>query len=195
MQENDFTDAQLILLFAHGREDAFDELYRRHSPGIYRFLQRMLKSSHEAEELLQETFYRVAKAAGRFEPGAAKVRTWIYRIASNCCFSYLKGRKGCKILPFPSEELREERTPESDSSREELNEALKEEVKALPPALQAAFVLREMEGFAYDEGARILEIPLGTFKTHVHRARSSLREKLLCLLRREGAMLSGRDGR
>jgi RNA polymerase sigma-70 factor (ECF subfamily) len=189
-----FTDAQLVLLYGHGCEPAFDELFGRHHRRLHRFLVRMTGDVGEAEDVLQETFVRVARAASKYEPTAA-FTTWLFKIAVNRCSSYLKQRGRCKLLRFPGDAGRrteaagsarsamepvepESRTPFEQVRGRELQEAFLRAVASLDEPLRAAFVLHEFEGFAGAEAAAILDVPLGTLKTHVHRARLALRRKL-----------------
>ncbi len=214
MELSTFTDAQLVLLYGHGCEPAFDELFERHHQKLLRFLVRMTGDVGEAEDLLQESFVRVARAASKYEPSAA-FTTWLYRIAVNRCSSYLKRRGRFKLLrlPFagagpgilrghdrgePCAEVGSERhagsivlgrgsaepvEPESSAPFEqilgrELRESFLRAVASLDEPLRKAFVLCEFEGFPCADAAAILDVPTGTVKTHVHRARLALRRKL-----------------
>jgi RNA polymerase sigma-70 factor (ECF subfamily) len=178
-----FTDAQLVLLYGHGCEPAFDELFGRHHRRLHRFLVRMTADAGEAEDLLQETFVRVARAASKYEPTAA-FTTWLFRIAVNRCSSYLKRRGRFKLLRLPAlasagEPLEPEcRAPYEQVRGRELQAAFVRAVATLDEPLRAAFVLCELEGFAGADAASILDLPLGTVKTHVHRARLALRRRL-----------------
>lgn len=214
MELSTFTDAQLVLLYGHGCEPAFDELFERHHRKLLRFLVRMTGDVGEAEDVLQETFVRVARAASRYEPAAA-FTAWLYRIAVNRCSSYLKRRGRFKLLRFPAAGadsgvsrgndrggrlpedasdwqargivlgggIAEPVEPESRAPFEqvlgrELREAFLRAVASLDEPLRMAFVLCEFEGFPCADAAAILDVPTGTVKTHVHRARLALRRKL-----------------
>ncbi len=178
MELREFTDPQLMLMYSHGCEEAFDQLFHRHRKRLYRYLHRMTGDSHEAEEVLQETFVRVARSANTYE-ATAKFTTWLFRIATNRCLSHLKRRGRFKLLRFPADLSEpEELNPFQQVRDREITEAFKLAVAELESPLRPAFVLRELEGFSYAEGANILNVPVGTMKTHVHRAWKILRLKL-----------------
>jgi len=173
-------------MYSHGCEEAFDELFLRHCKGLYRYLKRMTDDVGEAEDMLQETFVRVARNAKSYEP-AASFKAWLYRIATNRCLSHLKGRGRLKLLAFPGEVSDEVATdkPFQQARDMEVTEAFKEAVVELSAPLRAAVVLRDLEQYTYPEAAAILDIPVGTVKTHVHRGRKILRQKLARHLRED----------
>ena len=178
MELREFTDPQLMLMYSHGCEGAFDELFHRHRERLYRYLHRMTGDSHEAEEVLQEAFVRVARSADTYEP-TAKFTTWLFRIATNRCLSHMKRRGRFKLLRFPKDMSEpEERNPYQKARDREVEEAFKKAVATLDTPLRSAYVLRELEDFSYAEAAKILALPVGTVKTHVRRARMAMRQKL-----------------
>lgn len=190
MELGEFTDGQLLLMYAHGNEGAFSELFERHHASLHRFLLRMTNNVQDAEEVLQETFVRVARAAIRYEPTAA-FTTWLFRIASNRCLSHLGRRKNFTLLRFPLQEAASTAAAPFEQVRErELEEAHRGAVARLPLALRSAYVLREFEHFTYEEAATILNVPVGTVKTHVHRARMKLRQRLTSLLKPKNTVSS-----
>ena len=177
MDYSDFTDCQLMVMYSHGLEEAFDKLFLRHCKGLYKYLNRMLGDKNEAEDILQETFIRVAQNAGKYESTDA-FKAWLYRIATNRCLSHLKKRGRLKLLPFPRDLPEESSEPFQQARDREVNEAFKKAIVDLDPLLRAAVVLRELEHYTYPEAAAILDIPVGTVKTNVHRGKIILRKKL-----------------
>ena len=170
-------------MYSHGCENAFGELFNRHRERLYRFLHRMTGDTHEAEEVLQETFVRVARSAETYEP-TAKFTTWLFRIATNRALSHLKRRGRFKLLRFPADFSEpEELNPFQQARDREVTEAFVKAVATLENSLRSAFVLRELEDFSYAEAANILDLPLGTVKTHVRRARMAMRKKMSKQLR------------
>jgi len=86
---DDDPSAQLMLQFQQGDEDAFTSLFKQYYPMIFKFSYRVLMNSHDAEDITQETFLQVYKAAPRYKP-MAKFTTWLYIIAKNLCINRFK---------------------------------------------------------------------------------------------------------
>lgn len=178
MELSEFSDNQLVLLFRNGRRDAFAELFRRHRGMVHRIARRMVGAGPDAEEVLQDAFLRVARAASSYE-AKARFSTWLYRIVVNRCLSF-RARSGrgrlvalperCPPDPAPG--------PYERARAGELKASLRREVAGLPDPLCAAFTVVVLEERPYAEAAEILEVPVGTVKTHVHRARLLLRRRL-----------------
>ena len=181
----DFTDCQLMVLFSHGNGRAFDEIFHRHCKNLFRYLQRMTNNHSEAEDVLQETFVRVAKGASSYTPENT-FKSWLYRIATNRCLSHIKKRSHLRLVPVPLDTLHSsESGPFTVVSDTEVLDAFKAAVFALPPNVRAAVVLTELEGNTNQQTADILDIPLGTVKTHLSRGRAILRKKLACWVRED----------
>ena len=174
-----FSDAQLMTLFAHGREDAFRLLYDRNRERVHRLALRMTGRAQDAEEIVQETFLRVARAAPRYEAQAA-FTTWLHRVALNVCLTWLKRAEGNVVPLFAADAapVAAGATPHAALEAREGAALLQEELLSLSAPLRSAFVLRICEGLPYAEVAAILEIPEATARTHVHRARSALRHRM-----------------
>ena len=173
-----FTDEQLLAMVGHGAAPALEALLERHGGRILRFCRRMVADAADAEELTQDVFVRVAGAAESWEP-RAKFTTWLYRVATNCCLTHLERRKRSKVVSLGLPEA----TVDGDEGFRrargaELAELLERKLRGLPPAQRTAFVLRELEGLSCLEAARVLDIPEGTVKTNVHRARRRLQESM-----------------
>lgn len=173
-----YSDGQLMLLYHHGVEEAFTRLYERHHRRVHTVLLRMSGNEFEAQDLLQEVFCRVARAAARYEP-RARFETWLHRIALNLFLDHRRSVVRLNVVPLPDPEpVATGEGPEQVSSDRDLERRFRAEVAALPETLRAAFVLREIAGFSEHEAAEMLEIPRGTVKTHVHRARLHLRDRV-----------------
>src|SRR5512134_3329494 len=99
LSEKDVAEEELIQRWQEGEADAFDELYSRHAPAIYRLGWAMLQQSQAAEDVVQETFLRAYKARRRFDPSRASLGTWLYQIALNYCRSHLR-RKRLMTIPW-----------------------------------------------------------------------------------------------
>jgi RNA polymerase sigma-70 factor (ECF subfamily) len=127
-----------------------------------------------AEDLLQEAFFRIWKAAPTWEP-AAKVSTWIFRISHNL-FLNEAARRREKSIETPEAELRAD--PASDLNRREIRSAVQKAIEALPEGERECLLLSEYNGFKYAEISEILGIPVGTVKSRMFSAVQRLRESL-----------------
>lgn len=173
-----FTDDQLMLLFQHGREEAFEELFARYHQKLFRYLARMTGGDTEAEDVLQDVFVRVARSAANYTP-QSHFSTWLYRIATNRCLTFLKGRTKLRLLRLAPDAAEDAGGRPFERAREyELRTAFHSQVATLPERIRSAFVLRELQGLSYEAAAKVLDVPVGTVKTHVHRARLKLRQAL-----------------
>ena len=178
----DLSDEELMLMFKYGRVDAFDLLFEKHRQPLYSFLLRMLGDRSAAEDLFQDVFIQVIRAAGRYE-ATARFSTWLFKIATNRCLNHLKSasqRHARKTIPLHAEAGLTDRllSPGQQAQDRELADILHGVVQELPEAQRAAFLLRETQGRPYDEIAEMLSQPLGTVKTNLHRARQTIRQKM-----------------
>jgi RNA polymerase sigma-70 factor (ECF subfamily) len=175
-------DARLMLALCAGDGAAFDQLFRRWSAPLLRYLERMLGDAAAAEELVQEVFLRVHGARERYQP-QARFSTWLYRIATNLALNEL--RRPRRRRPHAS--LDEPEAPELaadppaaegqlDASR--LSQRVVQELAALPERQRAALCLAAVEGLSYAEIAGALEISESAVKALVHRARVTLADRI-----------------
>jgi len=180
----DKNDDQLMRsLIERGDFEAFGELLKRHEKPLFNYIVRRIGDFHRAQDIFQETFYRIFKHRKSFNP-EYHFHTWAYRIAANLCIDEL--RKGGRDLEVPLEDIRPNQNPHPTSShtnshktsphptleenlfKKELEEKIKNLVEALPEKLKSVFILAEYQGFSCPEIATILEIPLGTVKSRLH---------------------------
>jgi RNA polymerase sigma factor (sigma-70 family) len=164
------SDDDLVKLARLGEGRAIEALYARYSAAILRYCCSILRSPQEAEDIQQEVFLH-AIAALRRGPGPASFRPWLYRVAHNACISHLRSRRPTlvaedSVLPVATTE------PET-AHREELRELLAD-IGRLSEVQRGALLLREMDGFSYDEIARLLGLPVTTVRSTIFRARSTL---------------------
>ena len=185
------TDHDLITLALKGSEKAYRELLDRYQRPVFSLVYRMVRDREQAEDLAQETFVKVFNHLDRYDP-KYKFSSWIFKIASNLAIDSLRKKElntvsldGSRHATTSDEVDATRITVESgDENPEELLEAkeLGEEIEraigALRPEYRTAVLLRHVEGRPYEEIAEIMEIPLGTVKTYIHRARGELREML-----------------
>lgn len=178
MQETD-PDVELMLAFSRGDDAAFESLFDRWAGRLLRYLERMVGDSATAEELVQETFFRVHRARDRYEP-RARFSTWLYRIATNLALNELKRPRRRHI--HDSEVAVELGSPEAgaddmvDSRR--LGAEVERELERLPERQRMALWLSAAEGHSYAEIAGMLDTTEKSVKALVHRGRASLVSRL-----------------
>jgi RNA polymerase sigma-70 factor (ECF subfamily) len=181
--EQDLTEHALIQRWQRGEADAFDELYSRHAPSIYRLGWAMLQQSQSAEDVVQETFLRAHKARQRFDPSRASFGTWLYQIALNYCRSHLR-RKHLLTIPWlrQNEEMPDlpdfRPGPESSALRGEYRHILWEAVQKLSAPLREVITLHYYMELPAVEIAVMLNCPEGTIYSRLHNARRRLADIL-----------------
>jgi RNA polymerase sigma-70 factor (ECF subfamily) len=169
----------------HDRK-AFSELVDRHKDGVFALVRRLLGRSDEVEDIAQNVFLAAYRGLAAFK-GKAKFSTWVYRIAYNQSCSALRkitSRRAREVHEPPvGDGDRPAKEPRDDSGESPERGALKREVwnavSELPTSLRAVVELHHGRGLSYPEVAEAMGLPLGTVKTHLHRARARLREMLL----------------
>jgi RNA polymerase sigma-70 factor (ECF subfamily) len=175
-------DVQLMLAVRAGDAGAFEALFRRWSGPLLRYLERMVRDAATAEELVQEAFLRVHGARERYVP-EARFSTWLYRIATRLALNELRRPRrraphrglddAAPGLPA-GEQPPADRVVEARRAGELVAGALDE----LPEKQRAALCLTALEGLSYAEVARALEVTESAVKSLVHRARSTLADRL-----------------
>jgi RNA polymerase sigma-70 factor, ECF subfamily len=175
-------DAQLIDETLAGNRTAFGELVRRYQSRLFNTLLHVVGSREEAEDVSQEAFVQAFVKLDSFK-GRSAFYTWIYRIAFNVSISRRRRKRAEISMDLQRERTGEEPEDTGDSPDEQLLRA--EQVRQVRAAInelneehRAVLVLREMEGCDYETIAEILEMPLGTVRSRLHRARLQLREQL-----------------
>ncbi len=163
-----------------GDATAFEELVITYQHRVFGVALRMLGNAAEAEEVAQEAFVRAHRALGDFR-GDAKLSTWLYAITSRLCLNRLAS--GERRLARQGEDtlLRlSDAAPRPDAAleRRELETALGRAIADLAEDGRIVVVLRDLEGLSYEEIAQVLELPLGTVRSRLHRARADLKAKL-----------------
>jgi RNA polymerase sigma-70 factor (ECF subfamily) len=170
-------EASLLTRASAGRRDAFAELVRRHQAKVRALLQRLCSDRTLADDLAQEVFLRAYRGLVGFE-GRASFGTWLYRISYNVYLNHSTRVRRFSGLPEGYDN--EAAAPEDGTSapRADLRTDLETAIRTLPPRYHAVVVLFYRQELSYPEIAEILELPLGTVKTHLHRAKRLLRAAL-----------------
>ena len=182
---------EVASLATQGREAAFRELLSRYERPVFSLVYRMVRDRATAEDLAQEAFIRAFNAIDSYNP-AYRFSNWIFKIANNHTIDHLRRRKlntvSIEGSPHATSAQEEERTsvvvesphenPAAYVEHRELGSQIERAIGRLRPEYRTVILLRYVEGYAYDEIAEVMEIPLGTVKTYLHRARGELKELL-----------------
>lgn len=164
------SDEALMLEFQRGSREAFTELYARYRDPLYGFFRRRLESQERAEDLAQETFLAVIRAAVRYEPRAL-VRTYLYGIALKLLAAERRKLSGNEP------QLEPEHEPAQDSATEQ-GVWVRQALEQLEPGEREILMLREYEQLSYDEIAELLRLPVNTVRSRLFRARMALKDLL-----------------
>ena len=181
----------MVALAQQGRETAYRELLRRYERPVLSLVFRMVHDRTIAEDLAQDTFIKVLNNIDRYRP-EFKFSSWLFKIANNVAIDHLRKRQLNTIsidgsphagtaaeiaatsieLADPSESALDE------MEAKELGSSIERAIAQLRPEYRSCILLRHVEGRSYEEIAATLDLPLGTVKTFIHRARHQLRELL-----------------
>ena len=181
MVADGISDAECVRRVQRGETDAFETLVRRHEKTIFNLVYRMLGDTEEAAEVSQEVFLSAFRATGQFS-GDANCSTWLYRIAINHASTRRKtlNSRQRKVVPIESaDSLHDpEPGPLEILERQEIREKVQFALNQLEPDDAAVILLRDMQDVSYSEVAHVLQIPVGTVKSRLHRARQALKSRL-----------------
>jgi len=185
------SDQEVVLEARDGRQAAYRELVRRYERPIFSLIYRMVRNREQAEDLSQETFVKALNAIESYRP-EYKFSSWIFKIANNVAIDHLRRREldtlsldGSPHALTPEAVQatalqlgdRQETALEELEARE-LGGEIERAIAGLRPEYRSCILLRHVEGRPYEEIATMLDLPLGTVKTYIHRARGELREAL-----------------
>ncbi len=164
-------DATLVAACVERVPGAFQELLSRYRRPAITLAYQMLGNLEDAEDVAQEAFVRVFQAIPRFR-GQAAFTTWLYRIVTNLCLGSRRRRKATVGL----DSVREPRA--ADSPSRAVTEALltRQVLHGMSPELRAILLLRDQEGLSYSEIAEALQLPLGTVRSRLSKARMAFRQ-------------------
>lgn len=170
-----------------GDQDAFGEIVEIYKNSVYQLCYRMIGNQHEAEDLAQEAFLRAYVNIKSFNQ-ELKFSTWLFRIATNLCIDRIRKKKpdyyldaevsGTEGLTMYSQIPSSTPLPESQLESLELHETVQKEILKLPEKYRTVIVLKYIEELSLNEISEILDLPLGTVKTRIHRGREALRQQL-----------------
>ena len=184
-------DADVARLAQQGKEAAFRELVRRYERPVFSLVFRMVRDSATAEDLAQDTFIKVLNHIDKYRP-EFKFSSWLFKIANNVAIDHLRRRQLDTIsmdgspnaatasdIEATSFDIADHAETALDAMEaKELGSSIERAIGALRPEYRSCIMLRHVEGRSYEEIAATLDLPLGTVKTYIHRARHQLRESL-----------------
>jgi RNA polymerase sigma-70 factor (ECF subfamily) len=183
------SDAALMVDVSRGDTQAFRTIVERYQDQVMATVYRFTGDYHQAEDLTQEVFVRVFKAAKRYKP-KARFRTWLFKVVVNLCLNYRRdrARKRMDSLDMPlkingNDVPRDVRGPDADipeiaSEKGELREVIRDAIDSLPPNQRLAVILRRFEEMSYREIAEALDVSVGAVESLLFRARQNLKTRL-----------------
>ena len=185
------TDQEVVLAARRGSDAAYRELVRRYERPVFSLIYRMVRDRELAEDLTQETFIKALNALASYRP-EFKFSSWIFKIANNAAIDQLRRREvdTLSLDGSPTAETPDAveatalqigskgETPLDELEAREIGSAIEVAIGKLRPEYRSCIMLRHVEGLAYEEIAENLNLPLGTVKTYIHRARNELRQYL-----------------
>ncbi len=181
----------LIKSSQSGDIDSFEKLIESHKQRVYGIALKMTKNREDALDASQDALIKVYRSIGKFS-FKSSFSTWLYRIVVNCCIDHIKKQKKLVLIRDGDEDGREnvidriesEDTPESILEKKIKKQEIKRAFDELEEEFKTVVILRDIEGFSYEEIARINDISLGTVKSRISRGRKKLRE--IIIRNREG---------
>lgn len=166
-------EGELIARCQAGDETAFGELVDRYKNLVYAMVYRMVNDRSQVDDLAQEVFLKVHRGLPYFR-GEARLSTWIYRIVANVCVQ-ARGRRRDTVR---ADDVPEPSAADAAFADLELRDRLEKAIAQLPEQYRLLVAAHYLKGVQYEALAEALDIPLGTVKTHLYRAKRQLRELL-----------------
>lgn len=183
------SDAECVWSVQRGETDAFEVLVTRHQKAIFDLLYRLLGDYDEAAETAQEVFFSAYKSIRQFR-GEANFSTWLYRIALNHGSTRRRTLAATKLRTVPLETHdfvgHNPGDPAETVEQREIQQTVQQALNSLEPDDAMIILLRDLQDVSYEDVARVLEIPLGTVKSRLHRARQVLKSKLAAFFYSDG---------
>lgn len=199
-------DELLVERAKKGDVEAFEQLISQHEKTVYNIAYRLTGNHEDASDVAQEAFIRAYSSLPDFR-GDSSFATWLYRIVNNACLDELRKRKRQRVTYIDQTVALEDGEvsrqiadptdgPEEALERVELQRAVQDSIRQLDEEYRIVLVMRELQGYSYNEIADTLGINLGTVKSRLNRARHALKEKFGSLeLLSPRVVYSGRRGR
>lgn len=185
--EMDAVVKKIIIEVKKGNQQAYGEIVELYKDKVYQVAYRMIGNVHEAQDIAQEAFIRAYINLDTFDMNR-KFSTWLFRIATNLAIDRIRKKKpdfhledqvaGTEDLTYYSQFSSDEVLPEDQVVQLEMQEWIQDEIMMLPPKYRTAIILKYMEDLSLKEISEILNLPVATVKTRIHRGREALRKRL-----------------
>jgi RNA polymerase sigma-70 factor (ECF subfamily) len=184
-------DADVVRLAQEGRETAFRELVRRYERPVFSLVFRMVRDRETAEDLAQDAFIKVLNHIDKYSP-EFKFSSWLFKIANNVAIDWMRRKRldtvsmdgsphattAAEVEATTFDLAAQQESALDEMEARELGTEIERAIAHLRPEYRACIMLRHVEGRSYEEIATTLDLPLGTVKTYIHRARHELRRML-----------------
>ena len=187
LEPTEIEDVEIVRRVLAGEEALFEVLVRRYQARVASHVTRMVGNRDDALDLAQEIFLKVFQALDRFNP-AYKFSTWLFRIAGNAAIDHLRKRRPRTVPletpdpdgpgPFAPEQRSTGLDPYGELRNAERGKAISRAIQELPADFRELIALRHFAGLSYEEIAGVKNMPLGTVKNKLFRARAVLKERL-----------------
>ena len=181
-------DSRLIQECLNGRAEAYAALVRKYQDRLYNTVFRMVSNSEDARDLVQDAFVQAYRSLDRFH-GDAAFYTWLYRIAVNAAISHKRRQKvmvsfeaSGRDSSFDPADDTLQSDPSNRLEQDDRDRQVREALDGLPSEYRAVLVMKEIDGQKYETIAQMLNCPIGTVRSRLHRARLELRERLKHLM-------------
>lgn len=166
-----------------GDIEAFEKLIFDYQKKVFNICYRFMQNHEDASEIAQEVFIKVYKSIINFME-ESKLSTWIYKIAATTCIDELRKRKNINTVSIDNDELAvslpdNSNNPHDVLSKNELKRELHNAINSLNDDHRDVIILRDMQGFSYEEIAKMLKLPLGTVKSRIKRGREGIKQYLI----------------
>jgi len=180
-----YTDEDLIERFQNGDEQAYIELVNRYRDRLMNFVYRFVNDYEQSEDIAQETLIKLYTHKHYYKK-IAKFSTWIYTIAANLAKSELRKKKTRKVTNLSQMSTQEKEyelpadQPDTDQAIESefIEKRIQAAIQKLPLHFKTVTILREIQELSYEEISKIVDVPLGTVKSRINRARLQLQKEL-----------------
>jgi RNA polymerase sigma-70 factor (ECF subfamily) len=183
---NSAEDSGLIDDCLAGRSEAFAELIRKYQDRLYNTIYHIVGNAEDARDLVQDVFVQAYRSLEAFQ-GRSAFYTWIYRIGVNMAISHRRRRRvmvpletGPRGLMF--ERAEEHSDPGGRLEQDDREREVREAIASLAPEYRAVIVMKDIDGQKYEAIAQVLDCPIGTVRSRLHRARLELRQRLKHLM-------------
>ena len=184
------SDSEHIHATLSGDKEAFGRLVEKYERLVYNISYQIIGSAEDAFDISQETFIKAYKSLGTFR-GDCKFSTWLYKICNNTANDFIRSKKRkhtVSLTVYDDDDVQdgqldiadnETDRPEAKLEKKERQKLVREAIAALSEDHRTVVVLRDIEGYSYDEISEILNLEIGTVKSRLNRARQSIKEFLL----------------